>query len=327
MIALLFAFIAFTSQSIAKTVILRSPKVDAKEYQAFVLSSPVYESAATAELNNFPTAEDRELLASTFAKAQATFMEGSLTQAKEDFRAVVALAETDQWKEEEQNIFLHSYLRLAQLTHQPEETEEWLKQAVIWAPNATLEEKYFPPPLVTKFTQIKNALPKIKVDLSAFAGDFSVVLLNGRAISLAEKPKETLPEGPLRATFVSDTFQTVTVETTTDLISETEIERKAWVEGTCQKHKLHWQRSGDVAKPYFSQTCHPMKKTVAEDVDINYHMPAPEPLPVNLPPAPKTTTAFYERTWFWLGVGAVATAVVVASLSNHESEPTAHDGF
>jgi hypothetical protein len=311
----------------AKTVVLRATKADVQDYQAFVLSSPAYESASTAQLSRFPTPEDREMLASAFAKAQASFMQGSMIQAQEDFRAIISLVETDQWKEDEQSVFLLSYFRLAQLAHRPEETEDWLKQAVIWAPNGALDEKFFPPPLVEKFKQIKNSLPKLKVDFSAFAGDFNFLLLNGRTIPLAESLSETLPEGPLRATFISDTFQTITIETTTDLISNAAIERKPWVDGSCQKFQMHWQHSGSVAKPYFSRNCAPVKKPSPE-VDVAYHPSAPEPIPIPVTTVSTTSSApFYERTWFWIGMGAVATAVVVASLSSHESQPTTHEGF
>jgi len=317
--------------TLGKTVLLRAPQADVGDFEAFVLSSPVYESASHAILSRIPSKENRDDLASRFAKAQASFMEGSMIQAAEDFKSVTSLAETDQWGSEEQNVLLHSFFRLAQITHDPQESEDWLKRAVVWTPKGEPAEKFFPPPLIEKWKTIKDSFPMVKMDLQPYALDFDYVLINGRVVPLSDTTQLTVPNGPVRATFISDAFQPITVETQADQLSVVRIDKKPWVEGSCLKPQLHWQQSGQIVKPFFSRHCAPLKSPPKVDVEVAYHE-APLEIPI-APTTPletnstKSSTPLYHRTWFWLGIGAVATAVVVASLSKHETQPTAHDGF
>lgn len=326
---LLVAMAMTPSIVFAKTVVLRAPEANPKDYHAFVLSSPTFETASQAVLKEMPSGKDRETLGELFAKAQASFVEGALVSAIENFKAVVAMAEGDQWGAEEQSVLLHSYLRLAQLTHTPQEKEHWLEQATVWAPNGVINESYFPPPLLEQMRNLKKNLPMVKVDLRRFAQDFDYVLINGRVITLPPARDESLPQGNVRVSFVSNAFQTVTIETTADQIEDLKLEKKPWVEGSCVKPQLRWSQAGVTAQAFFSRHCAPLKNQTVPKVDLAYQPPsdAPLSLPVEAEGASKTKVPFYRRTWFWVGVGAVATAIVVASLSKQETQPSTHDGF
>ena|GEM_PF-6384899 len=334
---LIAPYLLFLTPALAKTVVLKAPQANAKDYQAFVLSSSAYEFPSHALLSAMPSADDREHLSSLFAKAQASYTEGSLNQAKEDFRQVVALAETDQWGDEEQNVLLHSYLRLAQLAQNADEVSEWLKKAVTWTPKGKLDETFFPPPLVQQFRELQSSLATVPVDLKPFSEDFNFVVLNGQTIDLAKTKKVEIKDGPVRATFVSDTFQPSTLQVAADQLAQAQPERRPWIEGSCLKPQLHWQKSGQLAKPFFSQNCAPAKTKESPEIDVAYHAPVtvthsennPMPFTTDAANSSKTHVPFYERTWFWVGVGVVATAVVVVALSNSHStnHPTSQVDF
>lgn len=334
---LIAPYLLFITPALAKTIVLKVPQASAKEYQAFVLSSPAYEFPSHILLNEMPSTEDREHLSALFAKAQASYTDGSLNQAKEDYKQVVALAETDQWGEEEQSVLLHSYLRLAQLEQNADVINELLKKAVAWTPRGKLDETFFPPPLVQQFRQLQSSTANVAVDLRPFADDFNFVVVNGQSIDLAKTKQTELKDGPVRATFISDTYQPSTVQLSADQLSQAQPEKRAWVEGSCLKPQLRWQHAGQLAKPFFNQNCAPMKAKESTEIDVAYHAPIAVthseanslPLPGEGINTSKAHVPFYEKSWFWIGVGVVATAVVVVALSNSHSSshPTAQVDF
>lgn len=331
-----FLFLIGSAAS-AKTVVLRAPATNAKDYQAFVLSSSFYEFPSRVILHSLPSQQDRDRLSARFAKAQLSFTDGSLSQAKDDFENIVALAETDQWGEEEQNVLLHSYFRLAQLSQTPVEVTEWLKKALAWAPLGQLNESYFPPPLVEQYKNMKAKALMVKADLSAFSDDFNYLMINGRIVDLAKEKKLELPDGPIRATFISDTFQPVTLQLAADQLAAAIPDKNPWVKGSCLKPQLYWQIAGLSAKPFFGSSCAPMKPTKPADLEVSFHPSSTpsgaDPAAVTIPNAELNTsraqTPFYKRTWFWVGVGAVVTTAVIVSLANSRStnHPTYQEGF
>lgn len=335
---LISPYLIFLTPALAKTVVLKAPQASAKDYQAFVLSSPTYEFPSRVVLSAMPSMEDREHLSSLFAKAQTSYTDGSLNQAKEDFRQVIALAETDQWGEEEQSVLLHSYFRLAQLAKSADETDDWIRKALIWSAQGQLDESLFPPPLVERFREMKNRFTKVEIDVRPFAEDFNYLVINGQNIDLAKAKKIEMNQGPARVTFVSDTYQPTTLQLlTVDQMAQVQPEKRAWVEGSCVKPQMHWQRPGEIAKPFFNQNCAPVKPKDSPEIDVAYHAPtasahtesSPVPLTADVSQSTKSHVPFYERSWFWIGVGVAAAAIVTVSVANSHSSnhPTSTSDF
>jgi hypothetical protein len=318
----------------AKTLVFSSPKANANDYRAFVLSSAKYEfpSSYLAGLQEGPR---HKKLADLFARAQLSFTEKSLVQAEDDFRDVIALTKTGQWSAEEQSILLHSYLRLAQLEKDPRVSDELFTEAITSLRVHKVDASFFPPPLVERFEKLLKKQTQIEVTLQSLAPDFQIAIINGEPIDIEKNPIVKLPEANILLTLLSDTYKTQQMEVDAKKIPETPVRREPWVSGTCHAPKIHFAESNIPTKAFYSLSC--LTPLSAKEIPVASLPPAPVDAPAGIPlnqnvHEPDKKTSLFGNKWFWIGVGAVAvTAATIAITSQSRSSgsptPTVSQGF
>jgi hypothetical protein len=328
---ILFAFL--NPSAFAKTVVFQSANADQRDYRAFVLSQPDYLFPASVLLESFPKTTSRERLAEAFAQAQQSFVGGSLIDAEEKFRKVVELVATDHWQENDQTIFLQCYLRLAQLDPSDLSSNQWLEEALNWAPKGKLDSTLYPPPLLARFNSLRSQIAFVEVDLSRFKNDYQLILVNGERIPLRENTKVLVPaNAKVKVTFLSNRFRPETMLMKGADLASVKPERDLWVSGDCAHSKVGWSKLTFDSKAFFSVACNTPLQPVSIDATVQE-----KKLPDHLieepatPPSSFAKAAFYERTWFWVGVGAVVATTVAISLANQKpatrSHPITTEGF
>ncbi len=187
-------FTLFISQAgMARTVVPRAPQADAVEYSAYVKSSPQWQFPSEYLLERIPSAAARNHLTELFTQAQLSYTSGSISRAIEDFKRVVEFAVTDHWTEDERQVFLHSYLRLAQMD--TSSSEKWLRAAAVLFVAEQVDTSLFPPPLLERFRSVRGSMPEVKIDLSAFC--FRISLCAGRR-SKNGSPTRKMGDGSAR---------------------------------------------------------------------------------------------------------------------------------
>jgi hypothetical protein len=162
--------------------------------------------------------------------------------------------------------------------------------------------------------------PKTTILTEMLAKDFDQIVINGQTFSTGASSIE-VPKGHVRVTLLSNIYQPVTLDTEAERIGTSSPAKKPWISGTCFKADLHWSETSTPAKPFFNQSC------VQPVATQSHHAPSPENFSLGTSTTQKPP--FYQRTWFWVGVGAITTAVVIAQINSQKSStrPSSKDGF
>src|SRR4051812_43713781 len=102
-------------QTFAKTVLIQGPQTSQVEYKAMLKAHPDMISPVQHYLELHPLPSNRERLLALFSEAQSDFLSKSNTEAAVKFESVIQLMTADDWSRSEREIFLHAFLRLAQM--------------------------------------------------------------------------------------------------------------------------------------------------------------------------------------------------------------------
>jgi hypothetical protein len=313
----------------AATVLIEAPQTRPLEYRAALKAHPEYVSPTEDYLAGHPSLEAREKLLNLFGDAQKSFLENSIEDARRRFADVIALILEDDWQRSDREIFLQSYLRLAQMETDSESRDRWLGQSLNLG-NADFDKTLYPPPLIERRNEIAAQVPKRDLAQHLRGAGWSEILVNGQACGRNDCSAWPVYPGPVRLTVLSDQWlpQTRTMD-----VSELERWSPAtttWVSGTCRLEQFHAAAEKFTNKKVFwSLSCEKPGVTAVELSPPPAVAPA-LPLVTESAPAPvEKPRAFYQSGWFWAGVGAVVTVVAVGAASHpHDSkEPTTSYGY
>jgi hypothetical protein len=289
-------------------VLIPSVEVEDQEYKALLRLRPEEMSPSQKILRLHPSRGNRAHLLNALARAQRAFVSQSTETAHTQFLEIVELIDKDDWQIEDRSIFAYALLRLAQL--EPKSTV-WLEQAASLGADVTVERSLFPPPLLAELELKRRNLKKVVLDDGLFR-DWPLLLIGGRTCTKGSCPVE-VGDGRIRVTWLSDKFQPHTSMMRARELLGYKPPQTPWFEGACGQETRFSEQArflGD-AEPFFGFNCgsamtRPFRPNPASDLLI------PEP--------PKPTAAFYKSKWLWAGVGAVVTAVLIASQNKRKTE-------
>lgn len=313
------------AQPVQAAVLIQGSTVPEFEYRAALKADPDLVSPVTQLSRQRPSAAQRELLLSKFAAAQKSFLENSKEEASAHFQAVVSLIAADDWSRADRQVFLHSYLRLAQLELSLEKQNSWLTRALGAGDDLELDAGLFPPPLLRTLANFRREVPRASLPKNIFADGWNMVLVNGIVCTKERCREFPLVGDKVRVTFLSDIWQPVTLTAEAGSFKNLKPQKIAWV-------------SGDCTKTQFSAASLPFKDPKAFWGLACEAPPAGQP--VNLQPVAQShalpamdikerSPAFYKSKWFWGGVVlAAAVAIIVnGQKQKEEKEPTTTYGY
>lgn len=316
---LFFFFVSLISpMAWAETVLVPAPTASTREYQARLISS-AYISPTQSYLNTHPSLAAREDLLGAYAEAQKAFLEQSLTQAQAGFENVVKKVGAEDWGATEREVFLLSYLRLAQIDGG--RRDEWLARAIQLGPDVKAEKSLFPPPLFAQLERLRKESPKMNPGALYDSTEWTRILVNGNSCSrhaCAEMPN--LP-GTVRVTFLSDRWLPQTLFMSLSDLPKAAPERIAWLQGSCGSPVFHAksQKLG-TKSAFWSLNCDQPGLPASSGLNLQPVARAPGPDALVLPePMKEQRTPFYKNKWVWAGVGVVAAVVIASSLSKKKA--------
>ena len=310
----------------AAPVLIAAPQSRPLEYRAALKAHPEFVSPTEDYLTAHPSLEEREKLLNLFADAQKSFLENSIEDARRRFSDVAALILEDDWQRSDREIFLQSYLRLAQMETDPEARDRWLGHSLNLG-NADFDKSLYPPPLIERRNEMAAQVPKRDLAQKFRAAGWNEILINGEACGRNECTAWPIYPGPVRLTVVSDQCLPQTRVMDVSELDRWSPATTAWVSGTCRLEQFN-EAAEKFAnkKAFWSLNC---EKPGVTAVELSPPPAVAPALPLFTESAPvEKPRAFYQSGWFWAGVGAVVVVAAVSAASQrHSTEPTTSYGY
>ena len=310
----------------AEPILFRAADSSELEYRARLRSEESFQTPTQAYLSQHPTPHARETLLNRFARAQGAFLNNSIGEARRHFQEVVALLPTDDWAAVDREVFVHAFLRLAQLEKGAADRDHWLEQIPRLGSEVKIQNDLFPPPVLDRLRAITREQPSLELDPAR--AEWPLVLINGVSCRARACPRFPAAESSVRLTFVSDQWVTQTVHADLGELKRLRPPKVSWVTGTCARGGLTpAARELGPGRAFFGLEC----ETAGRD-------PRPGPAESLAPPLPRVVEnksslpaaavapvessrrPLYKSPWVWVGLGAVAltvVAVAVASSGHH----------
>lgn len=161
------------------TVLIPVTSAPRLEYRAMLKAHPDFESPTDHYLRHHPLFALRGQLLERFTVAQRAFLENSELEARQKFAEVLQLLWSDDWSDSDRGIFLHAYLRMAQLEANPSARDRYLRQSLLLGPDVTYDPTLFPPPLLRRRTELLGKLSTPIHLHKAMLSNGATVLING----------------------------------------------------------------------------------------------------------------------------------------------------
>ena len=200
-----FFLIFVFSNSQAKTLLVRSGEVSPEVYESHLHTYPHLQSPVQLYIAQSQTQKINKQMEKLFVLAKKNFLQSELTTATEHYKSVVQLSYENDWSETLSSLISHSYFRLAQL--EKEQSENWLKQALAFAPDTAPNPHIFPPPLVQKWRVLKKQVQFLPWTPDWDFHLYQWVLINGRKQPIIPGTPLLLAKTQNRVVLLSDFLQ------------------------------------------------------------------------------------------------------------------------
>ena len=304
----------------SQPILFRGAGAGEAEFRARLRADEALRSPITAYLSQHPAPKSRDLLLTRFARAQRAFLEGDVGEARQYFQEVTALLSADDWRSEQREMFLHAFLRLAQLEGDGAARDRWLVEAQYLGEDLKFDPDHFPPPVTRRYRDFAHQLPRVRPAVEA-AG-WPLILINGIHCAPGDCPRLPAPSRNVRVTYLSDQWapQSQTIDIAT--LGRLQPPRFPFVAGACARPELSTAaRSLGEGRAFFGLACEAprlapeLAATVDEDAS-----PSRLGTPLALPKPPSQARPFYRSPWLWAGLGAaVITAVAISTKPAHRA--------
>ncbi|MCM2281911.1 MAG: hypothetical protein NDI61_08710 [Bdellovibrionaceae bacterium] len=296
--------------------------------------------AASSELAAAKTRLNRAL-----ERAQRTYLDGSLSDARQQFIEIGDLAYESDWPTIQRRAIHYALLRAAQLSEDLTAQKSLLERAVSLDPEFKPDATLFPPPLLLALHSVRGELQarSIEVRVRERFANFDILKLNGRIYRVSETPSVRILPGQHRLHLRSDALHPVTERMSAAKLLVYSPPEVPFVSGTCDHPE--WAAAAnsaarsslglDIAVVAYSTNClwKNSRGTWArfdpgsgQKIELASPLLHPPRIPTNLelhdfaePPQP-----FYKRSWFWIGLSglAITSAVLIKNRTDRKSTPT-----
>lgn len=301
------------------TVLVQAPTSATLDYRGALKANPEFSSPTQELLKRRPQAVHRDKLLTIFAEAQQAFLANSKELAKAKFESLAALFTADDWAKTDRQIFLNTFLRLAQLEIESSKQQIWLSQAVLVGDDVEPETGLYPPPLLTNYFRLKTGAPRALIDERWWRDGWTAIMFNGVVCTRQTCAGLPLVADKVRVTWLSDTWLSYS-----DVLAPTDFahakpRKVAWVAGECGDSQLSAQaESFKKVDVFWSLECQP-QSAPPETVNLQ-----PTAVQDELPRliVKVEERPFYKSKWFWAGVGVVGVAALILANSKKDSEST-----
>lgn len=299
-------------------VLLLAPGAPVTEYRAYLEAHSRYSTPTKTYRQSHPARQARQQLIQAYAFAQSAFLSADREAAKDKFKSVLNLAFLEDWDLDGREILALSSLRIAQLSNDEAEREEWIKIAISFSAG-DIDDSLFPPPLMERLSTLKSK--EAIVQISGLGSEWTAILFNG---AVCERNPCSIPgvKHKVRMTWLSDRWQPFSKTISSDRIAEVIPVRRAWVEGRCDSPMIAKETGAfSAVYPFFGLDC---DRNPAPRLDLKT-LSSPDPAQV-FTEIPREKTIL-KSPWLWVGVGTAIAVILANSQRKPDREPTTTYGY
>ncbi|MAV89899.1 MAG: hypothetical protein CL676_00650 [Bdellovibrionaceae bacterium] len=311
----------FAQATWAQTILLFPPETPEHEIQAALMSQP-----ETLRLEEWTFLHPTSLLESNdliqkFSVAEKKFLDGAgKDELLLSYQEVLSLQSKANWGKQELKLILTAHLRTVQLTDNSLPSsfrESHLQQAAFLSEYTQPIENSIPPPLIREMNELKATLKwRTYTPPQKIITDFPKVFFAGqvRNTSLGFRVPQEL-NSTVRLTFASSKFHPRTIEVTPDQIENLKISPTAVVSGDCKSFRsslgsINAEENKDF-EIYQPLSCQSKNLQLTQQPKKDAFKESFPPMEI---PSNKSHWKMEKKHWIWLGVGAVATAILISQM-------------
>ncbi|MGE4130805.1 MAG: hypothetical protein AB7F86_04160 [Bdellovibrionales bacterium] len=307
----------------AKEIVIQAPQSDRTAYRAYMKAHPDLLTPTDFWLAQLAPGAVRPELMKLLLKAQKSFLEESLRQAKQDFRSLADLSLAADWGEAERETLLYAHLRLAHLASSGSERESWIEKAALLGINLKVDTQAIPPPIVAELEKARREIVMMDVTLEESGEEWTTLLVNGQSCSPShcQVPRTDLP---VRFTWLSDKWQTVSTVEQGRTFPRNLPAKITWAQGECGKAKF--SRAAHIFPERQLFTGLDCAETVAKKLSKSELSPLPL-APTLFQSVPSEKKSILRSPWLWAGIGtAIVTALIIhENNKKKDSSPASSD--
>lgn len=321
----LLTLVYLTTSSVsaqAEVISLGSPN-KILEFQRYTQSSPNLTSLNEVFLSN-ELRDTEDTLKSKYKLAVKGLLLEDLSPSIFVFKEIVSLKAKSFLSKDAAEIVSQSHMRLAHL--EQHNSTFWLKHALFFNPDYSPDTGLFNPNLMKAFSSQKTQQSPYLYLLNKndIADDNTHLFVDGVPILAATKIH---PSGQFKFTFLKDGYEKLDLKVAGEEVSKLKpVKLKSLNLGTCKTPRFIKKYGIQVEKIYFNKNCiRSIQENQKWDLAKNsphqsQEIPSIQNLPPNTTSQEKKSLFQKKTTWYIIGT-AIATGVLVAVLSNQNSEP------
>ena len=302
----------------AQNILLAPVTITLEEFSSALSAQQGAISPIDHHIKNTPQLSHLNELLETFSKAEKTFVSTEDTALiKTKFLDVIALETKDDWDESQRKIFLISYLRLIQTQKDDRDINQWMSRAGNYLNDIEEPSDLIPPPV---FTAIQSHLEINPIQSVQIPNDiseiFPLVLVNGKKQSSLSPIKLSTLDEKIRVTFLSPFFEIESQVGSPSQIFNLKRNPTPFVINDCQDSQVISKKF-----PIKQVTLHLPLHCATQEVTKPLANSKEIQLPMETSIEKKTSWKMEKKHWAWIGLGAVATGLVISQLTHKEKSP------
>lgn len=324
LLALLCLFAYLPAQA---DLVIRAGMTPFSQYAAWITTHPTDRSWVAELEKRHPSHYQSTKLLDLTEAAQKAFLSGSLTDAKNKFISIAAMAHRDDWHKPQREAITYAMLRTAQL-HSGRVHSQYLIAAAQFGFDIYFGVEVFPPPLVNEWQKevnlAKSHATKIS-NLKDFEG-FDILKIDGRSYPIKNLEKIEIMPGAHRISLLANHANYFTQKINSSQLQVMKIKPDILVYGNCNEPKAP-------ADTHFAFTALFDKACVRHFNGVTWALDAETKLdrldlqanafknsPIQALNSPIKNSSDRRRNLLWLGVGAVLLTSLALVYKNNQAK-------
>lgn len=336
MIIFIFMFCLLTSIAPA-AVVFRAPTLSQAEFEAGISGATEQIRFSNWQLEQLQSSPENLNVVRAFEKAEYSYLQGELALAERQYRQISEDRWRFDWSNSARRAIFTAMIRMATLQSSDSLRQGWLKQAAELDPTLVPDVETFPPPILEAYSNAHKSLRWITLQSLAAANPSAIILVNGRRFGSERGALASVPDTRVRVTVLSDHSMPETKVDVAQNLNQRWNQRPL-VSGSCENPIWAWPKQDypETAQAIFSGGCQVSPRAAAAPLalaDLRPQTSTEQPalaVPTEKASLPRPTRKpFWKSTWFWVGVGVVASGALIYQASQRSTPPQgdAKEGF
>lgn len=299
--------------------VIRPTNVPVSEFDTSLSRSAHEQPISKYFIENIIDQKISNAILKQFEAAQSLYFQGDLQKSYQAYSQIIELGRRTHLAAAAQKVVHFCYLRLSELSLDPQQKERHLQQALAFQASLDINVDVFAPPMQTQFRQLKSQF-SYRVYPYLHWKDFSAVVINGKVHVVRPDLEIQLAPGESLVTWISDSALPESRWIDNNLLAQTSPPTRLLAHGDCQLNSTHIKSlKTSAVKLYTPTQCQQQlpDKVVSTNKEQNRNTAkgvilATESSPehaVQVSLSPQQSKPLWKNKWFWIGTGVVAAVI------------------